>query len=166
MQTLQQGVGSPTGHTLNWECPTLLEATPGAHHRGCLARKVLMPQETSGSAKSSCALPHCFKFFEFFFLRHWFSSLSCRSLLVILAAGCLTSRKPVWDQCASLLGNPATHPQMVLLLPWQVEHPGSLPWAGWARTPCSCNFLLTPTLINKSELVEMSYSAGYYDWLL
>lgn len=70
----------------------------------------------------------------------------------------------------ALLGSPATHPLMVLLLPWQVEHPGSLPWAGWARTPRSCNFLWTPTLTNKPELVDMSYiagkNAGYYDWLL
>lgn len=68
MQTPQQGVGSPTGHTLNWECPTLLEATPGAPHRGCLARKVLMPQETSGSAKSSCGLSPTVSSFLGFFL--------------------------------------------------------------------------------------------------
>lgn len=88
----------------------------------------------------------------FFFFRHCFSNLCFRSLLVILTAGCLTSRKAVWDQCAlSPFGKLSHIPTlMVLLLPWEVEHPGSLPWAGWARTLCSCNVFVDTNIYKRT----------------
>lgn len=107
-------VGSPAGHTLNWECPTLLEATPGAHHRGCLARDGWEGLDATGNfwhcQIQIWSLPHCCKFLNFCF-KHCFSSLYFRSLLVILTAGCLTSKKAVWDQRAlSSFGNPSHTP--------------------------------------------------------
>lgn len=101
----------PTCHTLNWQCPTLLEATPGAHQRmlsqGQVGRS-WCHRKASGSAKSSSgSLPHSCKILCFC-LNTAFSSLYFRSLLVILTGGCLTSRTAVWDQYAlSPFGKPS-----------------------------------------------------------
>lgn len=34
----KEGGGVPTCCTLCWQCPTLMQATPGVHHRGCSAK--------------------------------------------------------------------------------------------------------------------------------
>lgn len=143
-------VGSPAGHTLNWECPTLLEATPGAHHRGCLARDGWEGLDATGNfwhcQIQIWSLPHCCKFLIFFLNIAFPAFISEVFWSFWLQAASLPKKQFGTNVLWALLGIPATHPLMVLLLPWQVEHPGSLPWAGWARTPCSCNFLWTLTL--------------------
>lgn len=59
----------PAGHTLSWECPTLLEANSGTHHRGCLARDRWEGLDATGkllAAKSSSGLfPTVTRFFVF-----------------------------------------------------------------------------------------------------
>lgn len=165
----------PTCHTLNWQCPTLLAAAPGAHQRmlsqGQVGRSWCHRKASSSAKSSSGSLPHRCKILCFC-LNTAFSSLYFRSLLVILTGGCLTSRTAVWDRCAlSPFGKPS-HTATDGAAPTLAGGASRLFAMGRLsqKTTRSCHFLQTQTFINKAELVEVNYIAGknggYYDWLV
>lgn len=150
----------PAGHTLSWECPILLEANPGTHHRGCLARDRWEGLDATGKL---LATPNPVLVSSPLLQGYWVFKTLLFQPLFQKYPGHSDCRLPHFQKSSlgpmhwALLESPATHPLMLLLPPWQVEHTGSLPWAGWARTPCSWNLLWTLTCLNKPELVEVNY---------
>lgn len=136
----------PAGHTLSWECPILLEANPGTHHRECLARDRWEGLDATGKL---LAMPHPVLVSSPLLQGYWVFKTLLFQPLFQKYPGHSDYRLPHFQKSSLgpmhwvLLESSATHPLMLLLPPWQVEHTGSLPWAGWARTPCSWNFVDT-----------------------
>lgn len=149
-------VGSPTCCALYWQCPTLMQATPGVHRRGCLARPRWGGLDATGkllavpnpvlaaTVSASRSLPHCCKFscflnttFQadvFFILEvYWKFWLMVVFHFHVSCFGQMYSQLSCEAQshtlsisCCSYLGR------------WC--YPGCLPWVGWASTLPSFSF--------------------------